>query len=91
VVARQARVLYLVEPNQSRACSFADLERLMPPNLGGVVSRASVADLFPAPGVCVAGDPGDTVVVTGSLYLVGETLVRLEPGRGPSDDDLQDF
>jgi dihydrofolate synthase/folylpolyglutamate synthase len=31
------------------------------------------------------------VVVTGSVYLVGEVLARLEPSRGPAENSLQDF
>jgi dihydrofolate synthase/folylpolyglutamate synthase len=31
------------------------------------------------------------VVVTGSIYLLGEVLARLEPQRGPGEGHLQDF
>ena len=33
----------------------------------------------------------DTVVVTGSVYLIGEVLARLEPQRGLGEGRLQDF
>ena len=35
--------------------------------------------------------PGETVVVTGSVYLVGEVLERLAPERGLGEGRLQDF
>jgi dihydrofolate synthase/folylpolyglutamate synthase len=50
-----------------------------------------VAALFPLPQVCEVGQPGDAVVVTGSIYLAGEVLARLDPKRGPSEGHLQDF
>ena len=34
---------------------------------------------------------GDTIVVTGSIYLIGEILARLEPDRGEGEGRLQDF
>jgi dihydrofolate synthase/folylpolyglutamate synthase len=41
--------------------------------------------------VCTAGGPDDSLLVTGSIYLLGEVLARLEPQRGPSEGRLQDF
>jgi dihydrofolate synthase/folylpolyglutamate synthase len=41
--------------------------------------------------VCTAGGPDDVIVVTGSIYLLGEVLTRLEPQRGPGEGRLQDF
>ena len=40
-----------------------------------------------------AGDDAEleTVVVTGSIYLLGEVLARVEPARGPGEGRLQDF
>ena len=35
--------------------------------------------------------PGDVLVVTGSIYLLGEVMARLEPQRGPGEGRLQDF
>jgi folylpolyglutamate synthase/dihydropteroate synthase len=46
------------------------------------VRRASVAELFPSPAACTA--EGGTIVVLGSLYLVGEVLARLR-GHGLPD------
>ncbi|ACB75635.1 bifunctional folylpolyglutamate synthase/dihydrofolate synthase [Opitutus terrae] len=91
VVCLHAAELRLVVPRQSRACSFEQLESLVPADFRGRVERSSVDALFPGPDQCTAGEPGGVVVVTGSIYLVGEVLARLEPERGPDDGQLQDF
>jgi dihydrofolate synthase/folylpolyglutamate synthase len=40
-----------------------------------------VEELFPTFDLCTAGGPEDVVVVTGSIYLLGEVMSRLESGR----------
>jgi len=91
VICRHAGELHLVVPRQDRACSYEVLESFVPPTFAGRVVRATVEGLFPAPDTCTAGGPGETVVVTGSIYLLGEVLARLEPQRGPGEGRLQDF
>jgi dihydrofolate synthase/folylpolyglutamate synthase len=91
VLSRHCRALYLVVPKQARACSHAELEALVPAAFGGPVIRATVEQLFPRPDTCAAGSADDVVVVTGSIYLLGEVLGRLEPERGPGEGRLQDF
>jgi len=82
VAARHAATLVLVRPDNERACSVEELAALVPAGFRGELRRASVAELFPSPATCVA--PGDTIVVLGSLYLVGEVLARLR-GQGLPD------
>jgi dihydrofolate synthase/folylpolyglutamate synthase len=89
--ARHARELHLVVPQQARACSYEELTALIPADFSGRVVRATVEGLFPRPDVCTAGRPDDVVVVTGSIYLLGEVLARLEPQRGLGEGRLQDF
>ncbi len=91
VIARHAKEIHLAVPNQARACSHAELEALIPKDFKGRVVRATVEGLFPTANSCTAGGPGDVVVVTGSIYLLGEVMVRLEPRRGPGEGKLQDF
>lgn len=91
VICRHARELRLVQPAQPRACPAAQLEALVPASFTGPVLQTTVAELFPNPTRCEAGSPGDLVVVTGSIYLAGEVLARLEPARGPNETRLQDF
>jgi dihydrofolate synthase/folylpolyglutamate synthase len=80
--ARHAATLVLVRPDNERACSVAELAALVPADFRGEVRHASVAELFPSPSACTAA--GETVVVLGSLYLVGEVLARLR-GHGLPD------
>jgi dihydrofolate synthase/folylpolyglutamate synthase len=91
VLCRLCSEIRIVVPKQARASSFEELEGLVPATFHGRVVRSTVEELFPAPGVCTAGGPEDAVLVTGSIYLLGEVLSRLEPQRGPSEGRLQDF
>jgi dihydrofolate synthase/folylpolyglutamate synthase len=90
-IAHHAQEIHLVVPQQARACSHAELEALVPSSFRGPVVRASVEGLFPSPRSCTAGGPDDVIVVTGSIYLLGEVMARLEPARGPGEGRLQDF
>ena len=90
-VCRHAREVHLVVPNQARACGFEELESLIPPSFTGLVARATLDALFPAPDRCTVGEPGDVVVVTGSIYLLGEVLSRVHPELGANEGRLQDF
>ena len=78
-ICRHAKEIHFVVPNQSRACSYEELESLVPATFKGSVLRATVAGLFPAPTTCTAGGPDDTLVVTGSIYLLGEVMARMAP------------
>jgi dihydrofolate synthase/folylpolyglutamate synthase len=91
VLARHCRAIHLVVPRQARACSHAELEALVPAGYAGAVICSTVEELFPDPVTCTAGGPDDVLVVTGSIYLLGEVLGRLEPQRGPGEGRLQDF
>ncbi len=90
-VSRFAREIHFVVPQQARACSHEELERLVPADFAGRVVRATVEGLFPASGGCTAGGADDVLVVTGSIYLLGEIMARLEPQRGTGEGRLQDF
>jgi dihydrofolate synthase/folylpolyglutamate synthase len=90
-IARHAREIHLVVPQQARACSHAELEALVPSTFRGSVIRATVDSLFPSPETCTAGGPDDVVVVTGSIYLLGEIMAKLQPARGTGEGRLQDF
>jgi dihydrofolate synthase/folylpolyglutamate synthase len=90
-ISRHAKEIHLVVPQQARACSHDELAALVPANFAGPVVRASVEGLFPASGQCTAGGPEDVIVVTGSIYLLGEVMARLQPERGAGEGRLQDF
>jgi dihydrofolate synthase/folylpolyglutamate synthase len=76
-IARHAEAIHFVVPQQPRACSYEELEALVPAGFRGKVVRDTVERLFPGPNECRAGDAEDVVVVTGSIYLLGEVMARL--------------
>lgn len=76
-IARHAATIYLVAPDQPRACPPDALAPLIPASFSGQVIPGRLAELFPDPQHCTAGKDNDPVVVTGSIYLLGEVLARL--------------
>jgi dihydrofolate synthase/folylpolyglutamate synthase len=80
-IARHAQEIHFVVPAQPRACSYEELEALVPAGYRGKIVRNTVAALFPRPDCCTGGGPDDVIVVTGSIYLLGEVMGRLEAGE----------
>ncbi|HYP16709.1 MAG TPA: bifunctional folylpolyglutamate synthase/dihydrofolate synthase, partial [Opitutus sp.] len=78
VVCRHAREIYLVVPNQPRATSQQELRELIPEWYRGAVFPTTVKGVFPGGSVCNLGTGRDVVVVTGSIYLLGEVLTQLQ-------------
>ncbi|MBI5425431.1 MAG: bifunctional folylpolyglutamate synthase/dihydrofolate synthase [Opitutae bacterium] len=91
VISRYAAEVYLIPPHQARACSYDELERFAGPQLAGRLHRATIESVFPAADRCALGGDEDIIVVTGSIYLLGEVLSRISPGRGCGEGKLQDF
>jgi dihydrofolate synthase/folylpolyglutamate synthase len=91
VVLRHAREVHLVTPHQARATPAETMRAMVPAAATRLVHTTDLAQIFPDATTCTLGAPGDTVVVTGSIYLLGEVLERLEPGRGSGEGRLQDF
>lgn len=81
-VAPYAEVLYLVQPKQDRALTPTTLESLLPECRTFSVRHAVVETLFPQDDTITLGMPGDTIVVTGSIYLIGEVLEQLMGSTG---------
>ena len=93
-ISRYAKEIHFVVPQQARACGYEELETILPPEFaarGGRVVRSTVETIFPTRDTCTVGGRDDIVVVTGSIYLLGEVMVRLAPQRGPGEGRLQDF
>jgi dihydrofolate synthase/folylpolyglutamate synthase len=90
-ICRYAKEVHLIVPKQARACTHEELEALVPSTYSGSVLRGTVEAIFPGPDLCTLGTPSDVIVVTGSIYLLGEVLSRLEPERGKGEGRLQDF
>lgn len=97
-----ARELYLVVPKQDRATPTEYLESCLPAARDFPVHACRLQDLFANEEVrasairrCsrsetsvapVVGQLGDTIVVTGSIYLIGEVLERLQGSSGIGAD-----
>lgn len=78
IAARYARALHLVAvPHQPRSCTPQELAQFVPSDFTGPVERPEIDALFPGVGACNAGSPNDTVVITGSIYLIGEVMDRV--------------
>jgi dihydrofolate synthase/folylpolyglutamate synthase len=90
VVVRHAAAVHIVVPNQSRATPYDEMLALVPAERRGLVRPGALAEIFPDAHTCTLGRPGDTIVVTGSIYLLGEVLERLQPVAA-SESRLQDF
>ncbi|MSU23762.1 MAG: bifunctional folylpolyglutamate synthase/dihydrofolate synthase [Opitutus sp.] len=76
-ICRHAGEVHLTVPNQPRACTHDELEALVPAAFGGRKVRTTVEELFSFRDSCSAGGPDDVIVVTGSIYLLGEVMARL--------------
>lgn len=91
VVAPYAREIHLVVPHQPRASGFEELEAIVSTVFDGPCHRSTLAGLLPAPGRCTVGREGDTVLVTGSIYLLGEVIERMHYAESLNQGMLQDW
>ena len=92
VIARFARSINLVMPQQSRSSSFDSLEAFVPDDFQGEINRGSIEELFPGKGECSLDRPDDhAVLVTGSIYLIGEIWERYYEALPVGQGMLQDF
>ena len=77
-IAPFTRELILVKPNQPRATSIETLRKAIPQAFAGTIKEGVLHKLFPKARCCTVGKSGDTIVVTGSIYLIGEILTLLQ-------------
>ncbi len=77
VLLRYAQEIYLVTPRQERACPGEVMRAFVPAAERHRVHVTSLDKMFPEPGACVIGNSTDPVVVTGSIYVLGEVMERL--------------
>jgi dihydrofolate synthase/folylpolyglutamate synthase len=80
----------LVQPAQPRASTIAELQSWLPASFPGAVRPGRLEEIFPTPGECSLGAPGDTIVATGSIYLAGEILERFSLATPAGEGVLQD-
>ncbi len=77
-LAHWAQKLLLAVPNQPRACPIATLFECLPEKHPPALAIEDLAEWLKA-GFEAHLKPGQTLVVTGSLYLIGEMMAHLEP------------
>lgn len=82
-ICHSAKEIHAVVPDQPRAVTHDLLESIVTPDFRGRFIRATVAQLFPGGDACTAGKSDDVVVVTGSIYLLGEVLSRIQESNLP--------
>ena len=85
-VERHAREIFLVSPEQTRATPTKFLKDCLHCH----ATETTISALFPKPNYTLVGEPGDTIVVTGSIYLIGEVLERIEGVNSQDGGMLQD-
>lgn len=78
IVAKYAETIILVKPKNCKAAELELLKTLVPENFYGNVVEASVAKLFPYPNFIELNTDGRSIVATGSIYLIGEILERIQ-------------
>jgi dihydrofolate synthase / folylpolyglutamate synthase len=77
-ICRHSAEVHLVVPQEPRSLPHDALESCVPDDYSGKIARAEVADIFPGGDCCTLGNPGDVIVVTGSIYLLGEVMSRCQ-------------
>lgn len=77
VVSVFSKKLILVELNQPRATSLAELKAAVPNSFEGEIETAKCNDILDLENSPVFKNPSQAVLIVGSIYLVGEALNSL--------------
>lgn len=90
-----AKHIYFVPVNQSRATDPQILKNIaIDQGFTGLTSVTSLTDLFGYPSTFLSPldthKVNDTIIVTGSIYLLGEVMAHLNYETGPDEFNLQD-
>ncbi len=76
-IAKFAHSFYFVQVDQPKACQTSVLKSFVPTSFQGLTQCVGVTDLF-SKGECLIGEPNDVIVVTGSIYLIGEIITIIQ-------------
>lgn len=90
VVTRFADEIYLLQPSQPRALGFEQLRACVPSDYRGSIQDATVDALFSCEQCTIPTKPGQALVVTGSIYLIGEVSDRIHSKPLVNQQKLQD-
>lgn len=90
-LAKHARRIVLVRPEQERACMPETLRAYIPESFDGSILESDVRVLFPRKNNCsLATEKGESLIVAGSCYLAGEVIAALEGETNEEGAALQD-
>lgn len=78
IISQYAEKIILIELNNPKAMETSALKALIPKSFPGNVIEGSIKELFPSPFICMIETGGRSIVATGSIYLVGEILERIQ-------------
>ena len=88
LISRYAHTLYLVEPKQPRSCTAETLASMIPKSQSTRAIASQLEQLF-SKDSCHIGGVTDTILITGSIYLIAEVLTILEgQSKDPIGQDL---
>ena len=87
-IAHFAEELIWVKPDQPRASAWSDVSDLWPESIAA--REARISELFPKPNTIALSKRTQPIIVTGSIYLIGEIKTCLAEARYSGDADLQD-
>ncbi|MBL4574909.1 MAG: bifunctional folylpolyglutamate synthase/dihydrofolate synthase, partial [Opitutaceae bacterium] len=91
VICRHASEVVLVVQNLPRASSFEELEGVIPHGFKGKVSRSSIEKIFPSKDKCTLNHTSEVLIVTGSIYLIGNVMERIQYSQPVDQSMLQDW
>ena len=93
VIARHAQKIIALMPSQPNSPSLCleALRQTLTVDFHDTLQQASLSEVFPEPYECQLGSEGEVIVVTGSIYLIGEVMGRLFEGLPPNEDILPDI
>jgi dihydrofolate synthase/folylpolyglutamate synthase len=91
ILCQYAHVVYLAKPDHPRATTIEEWKDLLTQaGYVGEIHEVRVRELFSRPAYCAVGDSDHPVLVTGSLYLIGEVLDRWKNDPPICQSGLQD-
>ena len=83
-----AEEIRLFEIKQPRACSISSLKKLVPKNFKGIVSEGTCENFTQQVNEV---NKASTIVITGSIYLVGDLLSQIRESSYPLGHTFQDL
>lgn len=83
-----AEEIRLFEIKQPRACSISSLKKLVPENFKGIVSEGTCENFTQQVNEV---NKASTIVITGSIYLVGDLLSQIRESSHPLGHTFQDL